>query len=183
MNIFCLFATWWSFWRQGCGEEHLLPFCNLVVILKAGLWWGWCLQWCQNFKLVRPMDQSQMWRSKHCFLPELGCFVVQMCNDEVQSWLFFLFFLHCHFILPLSRLLIYLGGDAFKETLVNGKSPSILFCFEEQCSKGTSMHHKWQPRMPSNLRNGWNICSNECCSSKTLPNNNTTKRQSVEENV
>jgi hypothetical protein len=71
------------------------------------------------------------------------------CSSHAQQWgailTFFLFFSHCHFILPLSRLLIYPGGDALKETFINGKSPSNKNCFEEQCSKGTSMHHEWQP--------------------------------------
>jgi hypothetical protein len=100
------------------------------------------------------------------------------CSSHVQRWDAIVtssYFLHCHFILPLSRLLIYPGGDALKEAFVNDKSQSILFCFEEQYSKHTSMHHKWQPTMPSNLRNGWNICWNEC-SSKTLPKNNNNNK-------
>jgi hypothetical protein len=86
--------------------------------------------------------------------------------------------------LPLSRLLIYPGGDALKETFVNGNYPSIFFCFEEQCSKGTSMHHKWQPIHAFKFKEWLKYLLKNECSSKTLPKQQQQQQQrTVEENV
>ncbi len=77
----CFMLQWTSFaFLQPCGHFEGGVVVRVMLAMRS------------KFKLVRPMDQSQMWRSKYCFLLELGCFVVHMCNNEVQSWLLLLFF-------------------------------------------------------------------------------------------
>lgn len=149
----CFMSQWMSFaFLQPCGHFEGGVVVRVMLAMMSEFQVGETLGSITNVE-VKTLFFARAW---------------MFCSSHAQQW--------GDFILPLSRLLIYPGGDSLKESFVNGKSPSILFYFEEQSSKGTSMHHKWQPTMPSNLRNGLNICSNEC-SSKTLPNNNNNNNK------
>ncbi len=54
---------------------------------------------------------------------------------------------------------------------------------EEQCSKGTSMHHKWQPIHAFKFKEWLKYLLKNECSSKTLPKQQQQQQRTVEENV